>query len=44
MLRKRRSYSREFKVEAVGLVRDGGVSLARAARDLGVAESALCVQ
>jgi transposase len=41
MLQKRRSYSREFKVEAVGLVRAGGVSVARAARDLGVAESAL---
>ena len=41
MLGKRRSYSREFKVEAVGLVREGGVSVAKAARDLGVAESAL---
>jgi transposase len=31
---ERRSFSREFKLEAVRLVRDGGVSVAQAARDL----------
>jgi transposase len=30
----RRSFSREFKLEAVKLVRDRGVSVAQAARDL----------
>ena len=30
----RRSFSREFKLEAVRLVRDRGVSVAQAARDL----------
>jgi transposase len=30
----RRSFSREFKLEAVRLVREGGVSVAQAARDL----------
>ena len=32
----RKRYSREFKVEAVRLVRERGVSMAQAARDLGV--------
>ena len=32
----RRRHSREFKVEAVRLVRERGVSMAQAARDLGV--------
>ena len=32
----RRSFTREFKLEAVRLVRDRGVSQAHAARDLGV--------
>jgi transposase len=32
----RRRYSREFKVEAVRLVRERGVSMAQAARDLDV--------
>ena len=32
----RRRYSREYKVEAVRLVRERGVSMAQAARDLGV--------
>jgi transposase len=32
----RRRFSREFKVEAVRLVRERGVTLAQAARDLGV--------
>jgi transposase len=38
---QRRRFSREFKVEAVKLVRDRGVSVARAARDLGVHENVL---
>jgi transposase len=33
---RRRTFSREFKREAVGLVRGRGVSLAQAARDLDV--------
>ena len=37
---QRRSFSREFKVEAVRLVRDRGVSVALAARDLDVQEKA----
>ncbi len=32
----RRSFSREFKVEAVRLIRDRGVSVAQATRDLDV--------
>ncbi|MET3973694.1 transposase-like protein, partial [Bradyrhizobium sp. LA6.10] len=31
---KRRKFSREFKVEAVKLVRERGVSVAQAGRDL----------
>jgi len=38
---ERRSFSREFKVEAVRLVRDRGVSVAQAARDLDVHENVL---
>jgi transposase len=38
---RRRSFSREFKLEAVRLVTDGGLSLASATRDLGVRESVL---
>lgn len=41
MVKTRRSYSREFKQEAVNLVLEGGISVAQAARDLGVPESAL---
>lgn len=37
----RRKFSREFKVEAVKLVTERGVSVAQAARDLDVAESVL---
>ncbi|MFH1058293.1 MAG: transposase [Pseudomonadota bacterium] len=37
----RRSFSREFKLEAVRLVTAGGLSVAQAARDLGVQESVL---
>lgn len=39
--KKRRTYSREFKVEAVGLVTGQGYSFREAAQSLGVAESAL---
>ncbi len=37
----RRQFTREFKVEAVRLVRDRGVSVAQAARDLGVHENVI---
>ena len=37
----RRTFTREFKVEAVRLVRDRGVSVAHAARDLGVHENVI---
>ena len=33
---ERKKFSREFKLEAVNLVRERGVSFAQAARDLGV--------
>lgn len=38
---KRRIHSREFKLEAVRLIRERGVSIAQAARDLGVHENLL---
>ncbi|HET8648262.1 MAG TPA: transposase [Vicinamibacteria bacterium] len=38
---KRRTYSREFKVEAVKLVTEKGYSVAEAARSLGVHETVL---
>ena len=38
---QRRKFSREFKVEAVKLVRERGVSVAQASRDLGVHENVL---
>ena len=38
---RRRRFSREFKVEAVKLVKERGVSAAQAARDLGVHENVL---
>jgi transposase len=38
---KRRSYSREFKLEAVRLVLEGGASVAQVARDLGISENLL---
>lgn len=41
MVMQRRKFSREFKVEAVRLVRDRGVSVAQAARDLDVHENVL---
>jgi transposase len=41
MVRKRRSYSREFKIEAVALVTKGGLSISHAARDLGISQTVL---
>lgn len=41
MGKKRRIFSREFKLEAVALVTGGDLSAAQAARDLGIAESVL---
>ncbi len=38
---QRRKFGREFKLEAVKLVRDCGVSVAQAARDLDVHENVL---
>jgi transposase-like protein len=38
---QRRRFSREFKVEAVRLMKDRGVSVAQAARDLDVHENVL---
>ena len=38
---QRRMFGREFKVEAVRLVKDRGVSVAQAARDLDVHENVL---
>jgi transposase len=37
----RRTYTREFKLEAVRLVRERGVSIAQAARDLGLHKNML---
>lgn len=41
MAKKYRSFSREFKLEAVSMVLEGGRSVAQTARDLGIHESAL---
>jgi transposase len=38
---QRRRFGREFKIEAVRLIRDRGVSIAQAARDLDVHENVL---
>jgi transposase len=38
---ERRSFSREFKLEAVKLVRERGVTITQAAKDLGIAQSVL---
>ncbi|MET3889355.1 transposase [Bosea sp. OAE506] len=38
---QRRRFGREFKIEAVRLIRDRGVSVAQAARDLDVHENVL---
>ncbi len=37
----RKSYSREFRIEAVRMTTEGGISVAQAARDLEVNESTL---
>jgi transposase len=41
MARQRRSYTREFKLEAVKLVTDKGYSVAEAARSLDIGETLL---
>jgi transposase len=41
MAKKRRSYNREFKIEAVKLVTEQGLSVAEAARSLGLHENLL---
>ena len=38
---ERRSFSREFKLEAVKLVKERGVTVTQAAKDLGIAQSVL---
>ncbi len=38
---QRKQYTREFKLEAVRLVTEGGLSLAQAARDLGLNDNML---
>ena len=41
MAKQRRRFSREFKQEAVKLVKEGGVGVTEAARDLGVHDTSL---
>jgi len=41
LARKRRQYTREFKIEAVRLVTEGGLTIAQAARDLDISQSVL---
>jgi transposase-like protein len=41
MVKKRRRFSRECKLEAVALVTEGGLSISQAARDLGIRDSVL---
>ena len=41
MGKKRRSFSKDFKLEAVKLVKEGGLSAGRAAKDLGIYETSL---
>ena len=41
MGRKRRRFTPEFKLEAIKLVKEGGVKVAQAARDLGIYETCL---
>ena len=38
---ERRKYTREFKLETVGLIRDRGVSVAEVSRDLGIHQNTL---
>ena len=37
----RRTYTREYKIEAVRMTTEGGISVAQAARDLGINENTL---
>lgn len=39
---ERRKFTREFKLEAVKLIQDRGITVAQAARDLGVHGTVLC--
>jgi len=41
MGKKRRSFGKEFKLEAVKLVKTGGLSVSAAAQDLGICETSL---
>ena len=41
MGKKRRSFSKEFKLEAVKLVKEGGLAISTAAQDLGICETSL---
>lgn len=41
MADRRRSFSREFKLEAVALMTEGSISVAQASRDLGISASVL---
>ena len=41
MANKRRSFSREFKLEAVALMTEGGLSVAQASRDMGISKNVL---
>ena len=41
MGKTRRSFSKDFKLEAVKLVKEGGLSASRAAKDLGIYETCL---
>ena len=41
MGRKRRRFNPEFKLEAVKLVKEGGVKVAQAAQDLGICKTSL---
>ncbi len=43
MTRKRRSYTKEFKIEAVRLVSEEGCSIREAAESLGVSDNSLRV-
>ena len=41
MGKKRRTFSKDFKLEAVKLVKSGGLSVSAAARDLGIEQTSL---
>lgn len=41
MLEKRRGYDKEFKLSAVKMITEGGMSLMQVSRDLGVNENSL---